>query len=198
MYELTILGQLMRHPAHGYLITKIINDIIGPYAKFSNGRLYPLLSKLEQSGLITLYTGTASVSQSDRQSRSYCITDAGKKRFHELMLDTTINPGEYQKLFQQKACCFDFLKPNERLHLIDHYLNYCQAHILHQTAEAEQMLQQSHGWAGWKEAYTQSVVGVMQHAIDQWQLEIHWAKRMRAQELGQATLIHTDSDRQLL
>ncbi len=52
MYELIILSQLMVQPAHGYMIAKIINDMIGPYARISNGRLYPLLSKLEKSGLI--------------------------------------------------------------------------------------------------------------------------------------------------
>jgi DNA-binding PadR family transcriptional regulator len=41
MYELIILSLLMRSPAHGYLIAKIINDMFGPYTKISNGRLYP-------------------------------------------------------------------------------------------------------------------------------------------------------------
>src|SRR5215472_4008569 len=53
MYELVILGFLMRMPYHGYLIAKIINDMIGPFARLSNGRLYPLLAKLEQEGLIS-------------------------------------------------------------------------------------------------------------------------------------------------
>ena len=48
MYELIILALLRYHHFHGYLIAKIINDIVGPYAKISNGRLYPLLAKLEK------------------------------------------------------------------------------------------------------------------------------------------------------
>ncbi len=47
MYEFLILSQLMKNSAHGYLIASIINDIIGPYARVSNGRLYPLLAKME-------------------------------------------------------------------------------------------------------------------------------------------------------
>lgn len=39
MYELLILGYMTRMPFHGYLMTKIINDMIGPFAKFSNGRV---------------------------------------------------------------------------------------------------------------------------------------------------------------
>ena len=49
MYELIILSLLMRFPLHGYLIAQIANDTIGPWAKISNGTLYPLLTRLEQS-----------------------------------------------------------------------------------------------------------------------------------------------------
>ena len=52
MYELIILSILIREKAHGYLIASIINDIIGPYARISNGRLYPLLARLEELGMI--------------------------------------------------------------------------------------------------------------------------------------------------
>src|SRR5437588_2856189 len=125
MYELIILSHLMRYPAHGYLIAKIINDMIGPYARISNGRLYPLLSKMQAAGLIAVDTEAAAEQQGDRQLRTYKITEAGRRRFHELMMDTTSNPGEYQKLFSHKASAFEFLKPVERLRLIDHYINYC-------------------------------------------------------------------------
>ena len=46
MYEFLILSHLMKNSAHGYLIARIIDDIIGPYARVSNGRLYPLLAKM--------------------------------------------------------------------------------------------------------------------------------------------------------
>jgi len=45
-YELIILGTLMVGPFHGYLIAKIMQNILGPYGKISAGRLYPLLTKL--------------------------------------------------------------------------------------------------------------------------------------------------------
>jgi len=188
MYELTILAQLMRYPAHGYLIAGIINDMIGPYAHVSNGRLYPLLAKLEKSGLITLHVGETSAQQGDRQLRSFAITEAGRKRFHELMMDTTSNPGEYQKVFKQKVAYFMFLKPVERLRLIDHYINYCQAHILHLTAEAEDM---TRGFADWgtSEAETEinkrflkDVLNVMQHDVAQWEQELSWAKSLHENE----------------
>src|SRR5947209_4362513 len=109
----------MKSSAHGYLIASIINDIIGPYARVSNGRLYPLLAKMEQAGLIAVRTeggrdksgpyaappggrdksGPYAAPPGDRQLRVYEITEAGRKRFRALMMDTSLNPGEYQKLF---------------------------------------------------------------------------------------------------
>src|SRR2546425_12626902 len=102
MYEFLILSQLMKNSAHGYLIAKIINDIIGPYARVSNGRLYPLLAKMEKDGLIAVRTEPATTTPGDRQLRVYQITEAGRKRWRAMMMDTTLNPGEYQKLFPLK------------------------------------------------------------------------------------------------
>jgi len=185
MYELIILSQLMLQPAHGYMIASIINDMIGPYARISNGRLYPLLSKLEKSGLIDPVKDTSVGQQRDRQLRTYKITETGRKRFHELMMDTTSNPGEYQKIFLQKVSMLEFLKPSERLRLIDHYINYCQAHVMHMTAEADDLVQRSPDWGpDWGPARLKAVLDVMQHMVDQWQLELDWAKTLRERELA--------------
>ena len=197
MYELIILSQLMMRPAHGYMIASIINDMIGPYARISNGRMYPLLSKLEKSGLITPANEIPAGQQSDRHLRTYKITEAGRKRFHELMMDTTSNPGEYQKIFLQKVSMLEFLKPSERLRLIDHYMNYCQAHVLHITAEADDLVQRSPDWGpDWGPARLKAVLDVMQHMVDQWQLELDWAKSLREKELARVessnSAIHED------
>ncbi|HXZ03294.1 MAG TPA: PadR family transcriptional regulator [Ktedonobacteraceae bacterium] len=185
MYELIILSHLMRQPAHGYMIASIINDMIGPYARISNGRLYPLLLKLEKSGLIVPYTQASASQQSDRQLRTYEITEAGRLRFHELMMNTTSNPGEYQKIFLQKVSMLEFLKPSERMRLLDHYINYCQAHVLHITAEADDFAQQSPNWGTeWGPNRIKATLDVMQHMVDQWQLELDWAKALREQELA--------------
>jgi hypothetical protein len=79
MYELVILGLLMRWPAHGYFIANVINDMIGPYARLSNGPLYPLLAKLEQEGLIVSRTSTEETPRGEWQVRSYEITAAGRE-----------------------------------------------------------------------------------------------------------------------
>jgi len=186
MYELIILSLLMRWPAHGYLIAKIINDIIGPYAKISNGRLYPLLSKLEEDGLIVTHIETTKTHKGERQLRSYEITEDGRKRFHQLMMDTTSNPGEYQKLFVQKVPYLEFLKPSERLYLVDHYINYCQAHVLHLTAEAEDLEKDVANTEYMSPSHLAATLNVMHHIADQWRLELDWAKSLRERKLTQA------------
>ena len=82
-YELIILGTLMSGPFHGYLIAKIMQNILGPYGQLSKGRLYPLLTKLEEAGLIMVEQVSEqqeklSVRRSHIPSRSFQITEAGQ------------------------------------------------------------------------------------------------------------------------
>lgn len=180
MYELMILSILIRWSTNGYRIARIINDTIGPYAKMSNGRLYPLLAQLEAQGMIVAVHEAGDGAKGGRNQQSYAITDEGRVRFHDLMMDTTSNPGEYRQIFLQKVSTLRYLKPSERLYLIDHYINYCQAHILHLMAESEDLQGRT---AQVEPAHIEAAVNVMQHLIDQWQLELDWAKSLRQQEV---------------
>ncbi len=204
MYEFIVLAQLMNGPAHGYLIAKIINDIIGPYARISYGRLYPLLAKLEQNGLIAVDMQAEGAGQGteqrDRQLRIYRITDAGRLRFRILMNDTGSNPGDYQRLFLYKVTAFSHITPAERLRLIDHYINYCQSHVFFQQNEAEDMVshqavvkemvqetpQLAHGIPRVNASTLSYILKTMEHSISQWQAELDWARSLREQELAQA------------
>src|SRR5262249_16953 len=126
-YELIILGTLMGGSFHGYLIAKIVQSILGPYGKMRKWLLYTLLMKLEEGGLIVVVPrcgeGEAQA-RSHIPSRSYRLTEAGRTRFHALMMDTTSYLGEYQRVFLQKVSYFSFLQPLERLQLIEHYIGY--------------------------------------------------------------------------
>jgi DNA-binding PadR family transcriptional regulator len=200
MYEFIILAQLMHGPAHGYLIAKIINDIIGPYARLSPGRLYPLLAKLEQNELIAPVEGAQSEQQGDRPMRIYKITDIGRLRFHTLMKDTSSNPGEYQRLFSYKVTAFAYITPAERLRLIEHYSNYCQAHIFHLQGEADALVEEAAIVANLDfdyqrvDAYTlETILNMMQHSINQWQQEAHWARSLREREIALAQKAGSES-----
>jgi len=186
MYELIILSLLMRGPVHGYLIAKIINDMIGPAARISHGWLYPRLSKLEQEGLIVASSEAKQEQQSERQLRAYEITDAGRKRFRQLMLDTTSNPGEYARFFWQKVCYLEYLHPAERLHLIDHYINYCQAHILHLKAQAKKLVEGETQYQVMSLAQLEATLHVLRRSTSQWQVDLEYASSLREKEMTRA------------
>ncbi len=185
MYELIILSLLMFSPLHGYLIAKITNDMIGPWAKVSNGTLYPLLAKLENMGLIAVAgQEQGHEQQRDRQSRSFVITEMGRKRFHHIMMDTTSNPGEYQKFFHLKVPCMQLLQPSERLYLYDHYINYCQTHVLHMQAEANEMVEETAGKDYMPPRRLEGILEVMNRHREEWQTEMNWALHLREQEVA--------------
>ncbi len=186
-YELIILGTLMVGPFHGYLIAKIMQNILGPYGKISAGRLYPLLTKLEEGGLIMVESVSEQQEpqhsrRSHIPSRRYRITEAGRKRLHELLMDTTSYLGEYQKVFLQKVAYFSFLQPEERLYLVEHYIDYCQSLVSYGTARAEELAKSgTKSPIGMTGAQLADLLTGMQHKIHQWQQELHWARELHKQ-----------------
>jgi DNA-binding PadR family transcriptional regulator len=189
VYELIILSLLTRLPMHGYLIVKVTNDLIGPWARISSGSLSTILNGLEEKGLIvTLPRERETSTRGTRRSRTFTITEEGRKRFHQLMMDTSSNLGEYQKFFHRKLEYFDLLRPNERLLLVNHYINYCQATILHLQTERESLVHELADHP--TPAFLQNVVRVMTHVEQQWQAELEWVRDIREQELA---LIETPS-----
>jgi len=188
-YELIVLGTLMGGPFHGYLIAKIVQNILGPYGKLSSGRLYPLLTKLEEDGLIVVEP--VSAQQEDQQrprshvpSRRYRVTAAGRERFYALMMDTSSYLGEYQKVFLQKVAYFSFLQPEERLQLIEHYLGYCQSLVSYGTTRVEELAASGSDPQNpfhMTSAQLADLLMGMQHKIQQYQQELLWAERVRDQ-----------------
>ena len=183
MYELIILTLLMSAPVHGYLIVKVMNDIVGPYTKLSHGRLYPLLARLEEDGLIIASSEPAKERSGGRHLRKFQITEKGRRRFHEVMMNITSNVGDYQKLFLHKVQAMEHLEPAERLILYEHYINFCQAHVLYMIAKVEEVLRlQVHGMSP---SHNNALVKIMRHVADQWQLELEWANGLLEEERAQ-------------
>jgi len=179
MYEFIILSLLMRSPMHGYLIAKIASDQIGPWAKISSGTLSTILAKLERAGLIAQCAPTTAP-QTGRQSRTFSITDTGRIRFHQMMIDTSSNLGEYQRLFYQKLVFFDLIRLDERLLLWDHYRNYCQTTLLYLQTEAVALRQELAGEANL--TFREHALRVMTRMEQQWHAEVVWATEERARE----------------
>jgi DNA-binding PadR family transcriptional regulator len=184
MYELIILSLLMRFPTHGYLIAKITNDQIGPWARISSGTLYTILAKLEQEGMIAVPEPSSGAPPSDRRSRTFLITDEGRKRFHQIMMDTVSGQGDYQRIFRYKFGYLDLLTFDERMLLLDHYANYCQTSILYLESESSALVQELASYP--HPSYLESLVAMMRHIKSQWEGELAWVRAMRAWHQSQS------------
>src|SRR5437868_14552481 len=113
MYELIVLSLLMSGSAHGYYIIKTMNDIAGPYTKFSHARLYPLIVRLEEEGSIVTVDNATVEQTKGRPLHSHEITAKGRERFHELMMNITSHVRDYQKLFLHTAQSTEHVEPTD-------------------------------------------------------------------------------------
>lgn len=178
MYELIILSLLMRGAIHGYVISGVINDVIGPLARASNGRIYPLLTQLEEQGLIEV--GVEATSDGGRVSRSFEITAAGRARFRHLMLDTSSNPREYREQFAFKVTAFDQITRAERVTLLQHYIGFAKAHLTHLEAQGRDLAEAT-GY-GHTAAQRARFASVFEHLAGGWVREGKWAAALLAAE----------------
>lgn len=183
MYELIVLSLLMRGATHGYVIGGVINDVIGPFARASNGRLYPLLTKLEEEGLVSVHEETTS--EGGRTARAFSITEAGKQRFRHLMLDTSSNPREYRELFAFKVTAFDQIQSEERRAVLRHYVDFARAHVRHLEQQARDIEQSSS--YGHASEHRARFSNVFTHLVAVWNWEAEWASEILNDEKAVAS-----------
>lgn len=80
----------------------------------------------------------------------------------------------------------EFLQSSERIFLLDHYLNFCQAHILYLTARADEIERMTaQGTLRMSTTRTRTTLNLIHHVSNQWRLELDWANQMREQEIEQ-------------
>ena len=87
MLELAILGLLIESPMHGYELRKRLTGLLGAFRAFSYGSLYPALRRMQADALIAENAAPAGTPVR-RARRVYELTDAGRRRFGELVADT--------------------------------------------------------------------------------------------------------------
>jgi DNA-binding PadR family transcriptional regulator len=83
--EISILGFIYSQPKHGYELFKEISDLSGTEIvwKVKMGKLYAMLHKLEENGLV----GSEITQEGNRPLRNqYNITEKGKKTFDEWII----------------------------------------------------------------------------------------------------------------
>ncbi len=179
MYELLVLSLLMHWPLYAYLIADIANHILGPWERISRGTLSSLLTRLEQDGLIAPADPAQVPFATDRPSRVFELTPAGRERFYQLMMDTTSNQGTYQRHFRIKALHLEYVSPEDQLSLVDHYLSYCQMGLRYQKAEAQDFATNPIKQRSVSNFYSAVALDLMDLVSQQWQLELAWAQRLR-------------------
>jgi DNA-binding PadR family transcriptional regulator len=180
MYELLVLGLLMRWPLYAYLIASMANHIMGPWEKISRGSLSALLKKWERAGLIEPGDPERVPFPSTRASRVYAITNSGRERFSQLMLDTTSNLGTYQRVFRIKALHLEFLPPGNQLYLLDHYLYYCRTGMQYLRGRAHEMATApAQGQPPESEGFLTIALDLMEVSAREWELELSWAQSLR-------------------
>jgi len=77
--ETCVLAALRDDDSYGY---KIIRDI-SPYIEITESTLYPILKRLEQDQCLSAY----SVEHNSRLRKYYRITDRGRARINEFLID---------------------------------------------------------------------------------------------------------------
>lgn len=176
MYELLVLSLLMHFPLHAYLITKIIS----PWESISKGTLSTLLIKLEKAELIREADYNNVPFPSERQSRTFQITEKGRKHFFELMLETTQNFNTYQKIFHIKSMHMEFLAKDDQLYLVNHYLKLCEKSIreLEDQIEKFENNPEPEGRLP-SELFYSTTQDLLSVRLEQIQLDYAWAERLR-------------------
>jgi len=193
MYELLVLALLMHWPLYAYLIADIANHILGPWERISRGTLSSLLTRLEQAGLIVPADPTQVPFSTDRPSHVFALTPAGRERFYQLMMDTTSNQGTYQRLFRIKALHLEYIPPEDRLSLVDHYLSYCQMGLHYQQAQAHDFVTNPIKQSSVSTFYSAVALDLMDLVSQQWQLELAWAQRLRERIVAAQALQKTET-----
>ncbi|KQL54392.1 hypothetical protein AN964_13390 [Heyndrickxia shackletonii] len=182
MYELLVLSLLMKFPLHAYLISKIANDTIGPWESVSRGTLSTMLNKLDKAGLIEEANPKKVPFPTERPSRTFQITTKGKARFYELMMDTEKNPGNYSKIFHNKAISMEFLSKEDQYYLVNHYIKYCQKaidHIKKQQFEFDENPEQVESMKN--TSFYGTIRSLMELQLKQWELELQWSYQLKEQ-----------------
>ncbi|MHB8894294.1 MAG: PadR family transcriptional regulator [Candidatus Geothermincolia bacterium] len=77
-----ILGLIKKKPIHGYVLKKHYEEFVNPDKKLNDAKLYPLLRKMEEEGLVTRQTENVAVGPS---RKTISATDKGIEAFDEWM-----------------------------------------------------------------------------------------------------------------
>lgn len=115
MIELLILYEINKKVLTMYGISKEIKSEFSVLLLPSYGTIKPALNRLEKAGCIMTQK---LMSEGGRPSTFYSITQAGKVRLKELLLETPLeNPIQFLPSARVKVSCAEYLNNTERKNL---------------------------------------------------------------------------------
>lgn len=152
MLELSALGMLQQEPLHGYRLKQRLELFLSSCMSVNYGAIYPLLKRLEERGHIQVMLEESGDAGASR--KIYAITDAGKERWREKMLE---HPQESwvksRARFLIKYFFFGYLEPAERIKLIENRLRVCrQRQVYLDSQELENLVTDVFQMATWERA----------------------------------------------
>jgi DNA-binding PadR family transcriptional regulator len=124
--EIALLGFLRREPMHGYAIHHLLSDPdgLGPVWGIKLGRLYAMLSRLEEAGCVS----TSTEPQESKPPRKvYHLTDTGRETF-EAWLSSPVRHGRSLRLeFLVKLYFVRLEEPEDAGRLLARQREQCRA-----------------------------------------------------------------------
>ncbi|MEK3915638.1 PadR family transcriptional regulator [Paenibacillus sp. FSL H7-0331] len=182
MYELFVLGELMTGEKHGYMLQDVLKNAVGLGRKISSGTLYPLLSRMTESGWINLRVEEET--KGGRTRKIYEITEAGRDRFQLLIAEPLdfILDAETQNTFRFKMVYFQYVDKEVRLACLKQYLLILERSVIHVLQFESRLLMQKPE----PEKQRVQLLRVFDHRKRLGEVEIEWIKeeieRVRTQQ----------------
>jgi PadR family transcriptional regulator len=93
--DLLLLKTLALEPLHGWAIAQRIQQLSGDVLRVNQGSLYPALHRLQRRGLVAAEWRT---SDSNRRSKYYTLTAAGRKALAVEQRDWEVFMGAVQRI----------------------------------------------------------------------------------------------------
>lgn len=138
MLELATLGLLQKEALHGYRLKQQMELFMSGCISVNYGAIYPLLKRLEEKGLIMVFTEEEEETHHPR--KMYSITPEGREKWQEKMLD---HPHESwinsRSRFMIKFFFFSYLEPSDRLTLLQHRLMTCKLQLENKEKDQKSM-----------------------------------------------------------
>lgn len=95
------------------------------------------------------------------------------------MLDTTSNPGTYQRIFRVKALHLEFVPPKDQFYLVEHYIYYCQTGARYVSSGSGDMATNPMKVKTASEFFLTTALDLMEVVAQEWELELNWAQSIR-------------------